>query len=98
MLSQKSPTLRGLKNFIQIYSTRDDVPNIKIAGYGTDSLSKRLNRLMLIIGSLTDSELLEVLSNASFCIINQPATSGFLTSVDMFSKNSYLCFIRLPSI
>ncbi|KEA64235.1 hypothetical protein ADIMK_1481 [Marinobacterium lacunae] len=82
------PTFRGIMNFIsEIKSLNIKMHNyiFEIAGYGTEKLKAYEGDNVKVLGTLSDKELISVLSDVDMLIISQPQTSGFLTKIVEFN-------------
>lgn len=76
-----APTKKGVEDLLKLFqSTGSKLPLI-VAGFGTEMFLDYNNDTVQVLGSVTNSQLDSLISNATALLVNQPQTTGFLTKI-----------------
>ena len=79
------PTKIGILEAINFFKNQKEFYPLKVAGFGTEIFNKYNSDYIDIVGSVSDSNLKELIINTKILLVNQIETTGFLTKMVDFN-------------
>ena len=80
-----TPTKNGIFEAINFFKKQNKLYHLKVAGFGTEIFKNYSSDYIDVVGSVTESNLKELIIDSKILLINQMETTGFLTKMVDFN-------------